>query len=352
MKKALMLFTVMISTVLFSTAVFAAAWNVPTNVRIVQKSNTDTTGRIYGNIQSAINSITNASATNPYVVKVMPGVYDLGTASLQMKEYVDLEGSGPDNTIITSSNYNIDGGTCTVGTVLMANNSSIRHIKIVNNPPVMNGAYTTVAALVFNNVKAKAEGISVLTGSDTVDGGQNNGICTYGPSADAFLNNINIETHNNTISGQSNPIMFMGGNLTVANSTMTGIITGGGFLDLINDNSVTPGSITVNNCTIEGTSLGGGMFGIYSGSNKVSISNSTITLNVGNGSANAFQANGNFTMANSRIISDSPTVGYSIDGGGSVKIANSLIPGSSNLQFPNVKLTNNYDENFNPIPNQ
>jgi pectin methylesterase-like acyl-CoA thioesterase len=97
--------------------------------------------------RAALNSITNASATNPYVVKVMPGIYDLVTASLQMKEYVDLEGSGPENTIITSSNNNVDGGTCAVGTVLMANNSAIRNIKVVNTAPALGGDYIAVAAL-------------------------------------------------------------------------------------------------------------------------------------------------------------------------------------------------------------
>lgn len=212
MRKALLLFIVMISAVLFSTTIFAAAWNVPVNVRIVQKSNTDTNGRIYGTIQAAINSITNASATNPYLVKVMPGTYDLGTGSIQMKEYVDVEGSGPDSTIITTSNNNVDGYTCTVGTVLMSNNSSIRHIKIVNMPPAATN-FNTVAAVVFNNVTAKAEGISVLVDSNGANGGRIGAVCSFQAGAHAYLNNVSIETHNN--GGQSNSThQYRGGSLT------------------------------------------------------------------------------------------------------------------------------------------
>ena len=67
------------------------------NLVIVAKSGGDFTSPI-----DAINSVTTASAANPFVVKVMPGVYDLGTSSLQMKEYVYLEGSGEDSTVITA----------------------------------------------------------------------------------------------------------------------------------------------------------------------------------------------------------------------------------------------------------
>lgn len=349
MKKVCMVFTVMLSTVLFNTAVFAAAWYVPTNVRVVQKSNTDTTGRIYSNIQTAINSITTASATNPYVVKVMPGIYDLGTASLQMKEYVDLEGSGADSTVITSSNYSVDG--CTVGTVLMANNSTIRNAKVVNTPPLSGGGGMT-AALVFNNVKAKAEGISVLTGSDTiVPYGDSIGVCTYGSAPDAFLNNVTIEGHINGMS-QTNLVLVMSGSLTVTNSKMAGFGGIEGMSNLINEGGSAPGNITINNCTIEGTNPGGYLRGIYSGINKVTVSNSTITLNVGNGTAYGFGTGNDFTMVNARIVSDSPTLMY--DHEGNAKISNSLLPGdkSSLISQSNVKLINNYDENFNAIPNQ
>jgi hypothetical protein len=41
-----------------------------------------------------------ASETNPCLVKIMPGVYDVGGNSVQMKNYIDIEGSGENTTKI------------------------------------------------------------------------------------------------------------------------------------------------------------------------------------------------------------------------------------------------------------
>lgn len=327
---------------------FAAAWNVPTNVRIVQKSNTDTTGRIYGTIQAAINSITNASASNPYVVKVMPGVYDLGTASLQMKDYVNLEGSGPDNTIITSTIAN--AGDCTVGTVQMANNCSISHLKVVNTSSSGNEA----AALAFNNVKAKAEGINVLSGSDSnVSLFRSNGVCVFGPTSNALLNNVSIETHNNQ-QAQSNPIMMnYGGNLTLTNSKLVGVGINNTMVHGINSggsDGVSVGTVTVINSTIDATSSISQ--GIYLDGYNLSISNSFISMNIGQGNeATALNLRDtNATVVNTKITSTGTITYYGFEGTHN-KIANSLIQGGG-AGLTGVKLINNFDENFNPIPNQ
>ncbi len=289
------------------------------NVVVVAKSGGDFTDPI-----AAVNSITTASAATPYVVKVMPGVYDLGTASLQMKEYVDIEGSGPDNTVITSSNTNIDADVCTVATVVMANNSSIRQIKAVNMPPAASG-FTQKPALGFNNVKAKAEGISVLAGSDTVNsGGRNNGICIYGNFSNAVLNNVNIETHNN--GGHSDPIgIYEGGSLTITNSKLAGFNNNGTVHAINSCCDGVAGSIIVNNTTMEATtSTGVNMLYLVAGF-KVSI-------------------------ANSSFLSDN-SVSYSVDPASSVRIANSLLTGDLS-GLSNARFVNNYDQNFNPIPNQ
>lgn len=69
------------------------------NVIVVAKGGGDFTDPV-----EAMNSITDASATNPYLLKIMPGVYDVGAGGyLPMKDGVDVEGSGRNATRITGS---------------------------------------------------------------------------------------------------------------------------------------------------------------------------------------------------------------------------------------------------------
>jgi hypothetical protein len=68
------------------------------NLIVVAKSGGD-----YTTITAALNAITDASAANPYLVYVAPGVY---TEHVTMKSYVDIEGAGEGVTKITSSGNN------------------------------------------------------------------------------------------------------------------------------------------------------------------------------------------------------------------------------------------------------
>jgi hypothetical protein len=50
------------------------------------------------------------SAANPCLLKIMPGVYDLGASALQMHAYVDVEGSGENATRIKGNGGIVVGG--------------------------------------------------------------------------------------------------------------------------------------------------------------------------------------------------------------------------------------------------
>jgi hypothetical protein len=93
-------------------------------------------------LKDALAGITDASVDNPYLLKIEPGVYDLGSRQfdrIDMKSFVDVEGSGEGVTTITSSNSS--------GTVIGAANSELRSatVKHTGGP---NGA---TAILDFTN---------------------------------------------------------------------------------------------------------------------------------------------------------------------------------------------------------
>lgn len=60
---------------------------------------------------NALAGITNASATKRYVIKLEPGIFDLGSSRLTMKPYVDIEGSGQEASVIQGGGFadNLDG---------------------------------------------------------------------------------------------------------------------------------------------------------------------------------------------------------------------------------------------------
>jgi hypothetical protein len=75
---------------------------------------------------AALAAIVDASATTPYLLKIEPGVYDLGASTLQMKPYVDIEGSGQAVTILTGQGGPEDGKAVVFG----ANNTELRQLSV------------------------------------------------------------------------------------------------------------------------------------------------------------------------------------------------------------------------------
>lgn len=88
---------------------------------------------------AALAAITDAASDKPYLLKVEPGTFDLGSSSLPMKTYVDLEGSGQRATVIKSTN-----GT---GTVIGADFVALRALTIANT-----GGGTNAVALLCDGV--------------------------------------------------------------------------------------------------------------------------------------------------------------------------------------------------------
>jgi len=74
----------------------------------------------------ALGAIADATAENPYLLKIEPGVYDIGNASLQMKPYVDIEGSGQGVTTIVGRRRESFG----MGVIHTADNVALRHLTV------------------------------------------------------------------------------------------------------------------------------------------------------------------------------------------------------------------------------
>jgi hypothetical protein len=268
------------------------------NVIVVAKYGGDFTDPVI-----AMDSIIDASVINPYLIKIMPGVYNTDTRSINMKEYVDIEGSGENTTTIVGTPSN--GGS---GVINLYNHNEIRFVTI-ERAGTQSGSSASSAVHTFGSSKVSHAtirsygnayyrmGIWAISGSTEISdvtiildsplcsgGGRgveidstettmlNNvkitttecggmGIFAYSydqPSAKVIVNNSSINS-----SGQlSTGIWIVGSTLVIQNSDIAAINYG---LDI--------GSAPV---TIKNSKIQGGAAMVAGGSNPIFIANSQV----------------------------------------------------------------------------
>lgn len=105
---------------------------------------------------TALAGIADADSSKPYMVKIEPGVYDVQNTPVQMKPFVDIEGSGENVTIITGAIS--DGYGPANGVLRGANDSEIRLLKIRNTSSGSNVAtfYNNDSSPKITNVTLEA----------------------------------------------------------------------------------------------------------------------------------------------------------------------------------------------------
>ena len=137
-------------------------------------------------LRDALDAITDASDSNPYLVVIEPGVYDMGDSFLQMKEYVDVAGWGEDKVTIKGSIEGKNtGNTLTYGVVKAANHSELRGVTVqhaggVNNPIAVFIKGPSISDFKMTHVTAEVSG---------ADAEKNYGVFIY-MNADPTLTNV------------------------------------------------------------------------------------------------------------------------------------------------------------------
>jgi hypothetical protein len=149
-------------------ALYAARSGGPENVVTVAKGGGD-----YTSVQTAIDSITDATENNPYLVWVASGVY---SETVTMKPHVHLQGAGQEVTVITSTATS-ESSPPDQATLMLARDTSVRDLTVGNSGAgsfnaallATDGATRTLVA----DVTARAQGggtnnyAFLLIGSDT-----------------------------------------------------------------------------------------------------------------------------------------------------------------------------------------
>ncbi|MBK8598213.1 MAG: hypothetical protein IPN83_22070 [Holophagales bacterium] len=220
---------------------------------------------------AALAGITTASATNPWLVKVEPGVYDVGTTPLTMKPYVDLEGSGEGVTRLLGST---SAGSPSTGTVVGSSNAELRFLTVESAGANVHAAIFCSGSFRLTHVTAAATGgsfpIAVYNsgGSSVLTAVT---ISSSGGYAYGFYNVFGSPTlvDARVTSGQT-AVFNDRGNVTIRGSVLSGGSTG----LFASTDAGSPGSFL---STVEGSKVFGGSNSI----SAASASGSTMTVLVG-----------------------------------------------------------------------
>jgi hypothetical protein len=257
----------------------------------------------------AVAQISNPSATNPYLVKVEPGVYDVDTSSLFMRPFVDLEGSGEGITTITST---VSTG---YGTVVGADNSELRFLTVRNTgapSQLIVALFSESTSPRFTHLRVAASGgsenraIHISNGAPVLD--HVVASATGGGTAIGALNlNGALTVSSSTLSaanaaGANTGILSsMGGTIRAADSAF--IASGGEIASGIKTNN---GVHTMTNMTLSGSGATTS-YGIYNGWRFASPVVNVHQSRVSGGTNSVFSAGGPVKLGASQLTGPTTT---------------------------------------------
>lgn len=221
---------------------------------------------------AAMNSINDASATNPYLLFIGPGQYTL-TSTLVMKEYVDVSGSGENVTLLTGA-ISGDVFDYTSAVVKGAMHATLSNLSIKNTGghQYSFGIHTTGLGLL-----ARLQQLTIsVTGGSIMNAGVLNS------SSSPLMTEVNV-----AVSGGGNNIGIY--NISSSSPMMIGVnalVSGGGTNRGVFNYTSSPIMDGVNLYAWGGS---GNNYGVYneSGSNFVRIRRSTLSGET-KGLANSF----------------------------------------------------------------
>ena len=111
-------------------------------------------------LRDALMSITGSGPSNPFLVKVEPGLYDLGSTSLTMKNSVDIEGSGKS---ITKLIFSLTNNSA----IFAANDTELRSLTVDVSFPTGGGSGIRniggSASISDVDLEVSGDGVLVLT---------------------------------------------------------------------------------------------------------------------------------------------------------------------------------------------
>lgn len=161
-KRAWILGFVLLLVVGWNTPAWSGFYVVPAGVagkRTVLVSPQGTATQSGTALLNALTAVTDASAAKPYLIVIEPGVYDLGSQVLQMKAYVDIQGSGENVTTVTGT---VSGTYAAV--VKGVDNAGMRFLTVENT-----GGGSEATAICNYHASPRMANVTAVASGGTVD---------------------------------------------------------------------------------------------------------------------------------------------------------------------------------------
>jgi len=285
---------------------------------------------------NAVNALTDASCDNPYLVRIEPGVFDLGGAALVMKPCVGIEGGGELVTEVRSAG----AASTNAGTIVGAANTELRRLTVRNV-----GGDVAAVAVFANNASLKLTHVTALA-----SGGTNQNFAIYYKSTEvADLSSVTAEasggmTARGIYNQASSPFMTDVRASAVNGSVNAGIYNDSSTPVMTDVDAITSGGATCYGIFNTGTALpvinGGSVFaactstnyGVYNtGGGSALISHATVSVLGGTTGYGIFHDNtGSAGLNGVRVSVFSGTSSYGIfnqatAGAHLVDVGNSII---------------------------
>jgi len=242
------------------------------NVIVVARNGTGD----FDNPIEAMNSITDATATNPYLVKIMPGVYELGTTTLPTKSFVDIEGSGESVTKIKAQDIavTLHGTNVEIRNISIESVGGVESIAVSNQTTATKLSYVTLIASggTSRSISFKGWGGGGLTTFSHVtiiaNGGENTAYGIYGVTQNITINDSSISVDGSNTIGISALLYSFEMNNTTVISNGTTSSTGLNFWQSGNPYSTVKikGSTVKNNAVVYPNDAKAIFIGDYTGS--------------------------------------------------------------------------------------
>jgi hypothetical protein len=258
------------------------------------------------NLLNALQTITPTAATR-WLLKLEPGVYDLGTRRLDLPSYLDIEGSGENSTIISTSVSSVV--TPTFGAVNVGSYSELRFLSVYNQGT---GGRAGIF-VVTNTVDVRLHKVTARISAGTPDATQ-----TFG--AALFNANGQVEI--------SNSRMYATGLAAQPGTTAIAAVIN------IGANAY----VTVTDSTLSGEGLAYQSFGLSNQNGVVTVQDSILNASANEDATALFDVNYPTTVATSRVRVVNTTLSgdgrqdsyglYTVAGNASVENSNLSTKGS------------------------